>query len=76
MSTEENKALIRRVTEEVYSQGKIDAVDRYYAPDWVLHDAPPNAGGDRQALKDVLRATSQRPSAEGGSVASSTHARS
>ena len=55
MSTEENKALIRKITEEVYSQGNIAAVDRYYAPDWVLHDAPPNAGGDREALKEVLR---------------------
>jgi len=55
MSTEENKALIRKVTEEVYSQGNLAAVDRYYAPDWVLHDTPPNAGGDREALKEVLR---------------------
>jgi predicted ester cyclase len=54
MSTEENKALIRKVVEEVYSQGNAAAVDRYYAPDWVLHDAPSNAGGDRQALKEVL----------------------
>jgi predicted ester cyclase len=54
MSTEQNKELIRRVVDEVYSQGNVAAVDRYYAPDWVLHDAPPNAGGSRQALKDVL----------------------
>src|SRR5437867_2341409 len=54
MSTEENKALIRRVTEEIYSQGNVAAIDRYYAPDWVLHDAPSNAGGDREALKGVL----------------------
>ena len=55
MSTEENKALIRKITEEVFSQGKLDAIDRYYAPDWVMHDAPPNAGRDREALKEVLR---------------------
>ena len=54
MSAEENKALIRRVTEEVFSQGKTDAIDRYYAPNWVLHDAPPNAAPDRDALKQVL----------------------
>jgi len=54
MSTEENKELIRRVVDEVYSQGNAAAVDRYYASDWVLHDAPPNAGGSRQALKEVL----------------------
>jgi len=54
MSTEENKALIRKVTEEIYSQGNLAAIDRYYAPDWVMHDAPSNAGGDREALKEVL----------------------
>src|SRR5438874_13430831 len=54
MSAEENKELIRKVTEEVYSRGNIAAIDRYYAPDWVAHDAPPNAGGDRESLKEVL----------------------
>src|SRR2546425_13268235 len=54
MSAEENKALIRRVTDEVFSQGNTDAIDRYYAPNWVLHDAPPNAGESRDALKQVL----------------------
>ncbi|HEV8534574.1 MAG TPA: ester cyclase [Candidatus Limnocylindria bacterium] len=50
----ENKELIRRVTDEIYSQGNLDPIDRYYAPDWVLHDAPPNAGENRQALKEVM----------------------
>jgi len=54
MSAEENKELIRKVTEEVYNRGNLAAVDRYYAPDWVAHDAPPNAGGDRESLKEVL----------------------
>src|SRR2546428_11752398 len=54
MSTEENKALIRRINDEVYSRGDLTAIDRYYAPDWVAHDAPPNAGGDRESLKEVL----------------------
>lgn len=84
MSAEENKELIRRVTEEVYSQGDLEAIDRYYAPDWVLHDAPPNAGGDREALKDVLgviregfpdvRASIELILAEGDLVASRTTA--
>ena len=54
MSTEENKALIRRINDEVYSRGDLTAIDRYYAPDWVAHDAPANAGGDRESLKEVL----------------------
>jgi predicted ester cyclase len=54
MSAEENKALIRRLVEEVYSQGKLDAIDRYYAPDWALRDAQSNQGSDREGLKKVL----------------------
>ena len=54
MSAEENKALIRRVTDEVFGQGNLDAIDRYYAPNWVLHNAPPNAGESRDALRKVL----------------------
>jgi predicted ester cyclase len=55
MSGEENKALIRRVMDEVFSQGDTEKIDQYFAPNWVQHDAPPNAGGDRNALKQVLR---------------------
>jgi predicted ester cyclase len=54
MSAEENKQLIRRLIDEVFSRGDLDAIDRYYAPNWVLHDAPPNAGGDRASMKQVL----------------------
>src|SRR5437773_10719985 len=54
MSAEENKELIRKVTEEVYNRGNLAAIDRYYASDWMAHDAPPNAGGDRESLKEVL----------------------
>ena len=84
MSAEENKELIRKVTEEVYSRGNIAAIDRYYAPDWVAHDAPPNAGGDRKSLKEVLgvirsgfpdvRASIEVILAEGDLVASRTTA--
>ena len=49
----ENKELIRRAVEEIQNQGKLEAVDRYYAPDWVLHDAPPNRG-DREGFKKMV----------------------
>lgn len=42
MSTEENKALIRRVFEEVWNAGNLDLVDELYHPDYVRHNA---AGG-------------------------------
>ena len=54
MSAQENKELIQRVSEEVFSKGNLDVIDRYFAPNWVMHDAPSNAGGNRQGLKEVL----------------------
>ena len=39
MSTEENKALLRRSVEEVFSaQGDIDVADEIFAPDYVGHN--------------------------------------
>jgi hypothetical protein len=41
MSTEENKAIGRRLCEEVWSQGNVAAVDELFAPNIVHHvDAP------------------------------------
>ncbi len=37
-STEENKALMRRLYEEVWSQGNLATIDELLAPDYVLHD--------------------------------------
>ena len=39
MSTEENKALARRVLEEIFNKGNLDAADELLAPDYVDHDA-------------------------------------
>ncbi len=39
MSTEENKANIRRLVEEVYNAGNLDAVDELVAPDVFNHPA-------------------------------------
>ena len=38
MSTEENKAVLRRLYEEVWSQGNLATVDELLAVDYVLHD--------------------------------------
>ena len=39
MSTEENKALLRRSVEEVFSaQGDIDVADEIFAPDYIGHN--------------------------------------
>jgi len=38
MSEEENKAIVRRQEEEVFTQGNLDAADEIYAPNYVGHD--------------------------------------
>ncbi len=44
MSTEDNKAIVRRVIEEIWSKGNIPAVDEHFAPNCVAHvDSPTNA---------------------------------
>ncbi len=43
--SEENKATLRRVTDEVFSQGNLDEVDELFAPNYVLHD-PGIPGGE------------------------------
>jgi predicted SnoaL-like aldol condensation-catalyzing enzyme len=43
MSTENNKALVRRFYEEVWNKGNLTAVDELIAPNYVNHfDAPAN----------------------------------
>lgn len=38
--SEENKALMRRIYEEVFNEGNLDLVDEVVAPDFVNHTAP------------------------------------
>ncbi len=38
MSTEENKAIFRRLMEEVFTQGNLDEIDELISPDWVNID--------------------------------------
>ena len=56
MSTEENKAIVRRMTEEVYNQGTIERIDHFFAASYVHHDPASPHVRDRDGLKEVLRA--------------------
>jgi steroid delta-isomerase-like uncharacterized protein len=38
LSAEENKAVVRRVIEEIFNQGNLDAADELIAPDYLHHD--------------------------------------
>jgi predicted ester cyclase len=75
VSTDDNKALVRRYYEEVVSTGAIDAVPRFIAPDYVeVHDnrryrlglegAREHIRGVRQTYPD-LRLTVEEQIAEG-----------
>ncbi len=59
MTLEQNKALVRRVLDEVWSQGTLAVVDALYAADFVSHQhshpaAPQDLRG-REALKAFVR---------------------
>jgi steroid delta-isomerase-like uncharacterized protein len=84
--SEENKALVRRELEEVFSKGNLDAAEKIYGPDYVGHDptepeeirgleaARQYAATFRQAFPDV-QATVEDQVAEGDRVATRFTAR-
>jgi steroid delta-isomerase-like uncharacterized protein len=51
MSAEENKALVRRIYEELWQEGNLEAIDKYYAADVVSHGAPPGLPPGREGFK-------------------------
>ena len=80
MSTEENKAVVRRFLEGIFSQGDPDVVDELAVPDFVVHDPSSEAREvDVQGVKESitwshsafpnLRVTIEDQVAEGDKVA-------
>ena len=55
MSAAENKALARRLLDEVVNKGSA-AVDEYFAPNYVEHDTPPGVPPTREGVKMLLDA--------------------
>ena len=52
MSTEQNKASMRRFMEEVFNRGNVSLVDELIAPDFVEHEElPPGMPPGREAVK-------------------------
>jgi predicted ester cyclase len=51
MSAEHNKAIVRRMVEEVQSQHQISAVDELFAADFVDHSVPPGLPPNRDGVK-------------------------
>jgi len=54
MSAEENKAVSRRVNEEMISQNKLDLVDEHFAETFVDHSALPGFPANREGVKQLF----------------------
>ncbi len=54
MPLEENAAIVRRVMEGVFGQGKLELADELIIPTFVNHDAPRQAPGPK-GVKRVVR---------------------
>jgi steroid delta-isomerase-like uncharacterized protein len=54
MSIEQNKALVRRMVEEVFNQGNVSQADEFMAPDFVeREELPPGIPRDREGVKQL-----------------------
>jgi steroid delta-isomerase-like uncharacterized protein len=55
---ERNKALVREATEEFLVKRNVEAVDRYFAPDYIQHNphAPPGPAGVKQFFSALFTA--------------------
>jgi steroid delta-isomerase-like uncharacterized protein len=52
MSTEQNKAAMRKRVDEIFNKGNVDAVAEYLAPDFVEHEVlPPGVPEGAEGLK-------------------------
>jgi predicted ester cyclase len=57
MATEDNKALVRRFYEEVWSNGNYQIADEIFAPDYLRHDLrPTQAAPGPEGQKQIARA--------------------
>ena len=54
MSTEENKARVRRLYEEVFNQKNLAAIDDYFAPTVIDHSLPPGAPGGIEGVRQTI----------------------
>jgi predicted ester cyclase len=51
---EENKALVRRFTEEVFNRGNLDVADELLAPNFVDHNVSPGEQSGIEGYKRVV----------------------
>ncbi len=49
------KEIIRRVSEELYGEGRLELVDELFAEDYVNHDPPQGFGRGRDDVREFIR---------------------
>jgi len=54
LSTEENKAIVRRFYTEVWNNGRVELVDEFIAPSFVNHGFGAETGSDRESFKQLI----------------------
>ena len=54
MSTDDNKAIVRRFVDEIFIQGRKDSVDELLADDFVAHTWPSTTGDPKADLKAAI----------------------
>jgi predicted ester cyclase len=52
--SEQNKQVVRRVLDELFDKGDLDAADELIHPDFVNHEAPPNNPQGPEGLKETI----------------------
>jgi predicted ester cyclase len=52
--SEKNKRITRRVLDELFDKGDMDAADELIHPDFVNHEAPPNNPQGPEGLKETV----------------------
>ena len=52
--SEQNKAIARRIFEEVWNQGNLDAIDELLAANFVNHGSPPEIPSNREGFKQFV----------------------
>ena len=57
MSTEQNKAILRRFFEELFNRGDLSVADEIVAVDYLAHDPAPGETPGLQGLKEFVTST-------------------
>ena len=54
--TEANKGVMRRIFDEVWNQGNMEAIYELFSPNYVAHGLPPQLSPDREGARQFISA--------------------